>query len=115
MVLTTSTSRRATTTLPQVVVTTISLGSGNDTVDAGAGTDSVDSQSSVDLDGAISNAENVTASFTGSATIDATGIAGYSSLTVTAADDTATTAVNNIGSSTLAWLTIALRAAALVT
>ena len=81
---------------------TISLGSGNDTVDAGAGTDSVDfSVERGTWTGAISNAENVTASFTGSATIDATGIAGYSSLTVTAADDTATTAVNNIGSSTI--------------
>ena len=81
---------------------TISLGSGNDTVDAGAGTDSVDfSVERGTWTGAISNAENVTASFTGSATIDSTGIAGYSSLTVTAADDTATTTVNNIGSSTI--------------
>jgi len=81
---------------------TISLGSGNDTVDAGAGTDTVDfSVSSGTWTGSISNAETVSASFTGSAKIDATGISGYSTLSVAAADDTVTTTLSNLGSSTI--------------
>jgi Ca2+-binding RTX toxin-like protein len=81
---------------------TISLGSGNDTVDAGAGTDTVDfSVSSGTWTGSITNAETVSASFTGSAKIDATGISGYTTLSVAAADDTVTTTLNNLGSSTV--------------
>jgi len=81
---------------------TISLGSGNDTVDAGTGTDAVDfSISSGTWTGAVSNAETVSATFTGSAKIDTTGITGYTSLTVAASADTTTTTINNLATSTL--------------
>ena len=81
---------------------TISLGSGNDTVDAGTGTDKVDfSVARGTWTGAISGAETVTATYTGSATIDATGIAGYTTLNVTANDSTATTSLKNIGDATV--------------
>ncbi|MDA0891429.1 MAG: DUF4214 domain-containing protein [Proteobacteria bacterium] len=81
---------------------TITLGSGNDTIDAGAGTDSV--AFSIDRGtwtGAISDAESITATYTGSATIDAAGITGYTTLNVTAGDTTATTTINNVISSTI--------------
>ena len=80
----------------------ISLGSGNDTVDAGTGTDAVDfSVARGTWTGAITGAETVTATYTGSATIDATGIAGYTTLNVTASDSTATTTLKNIGDATV--------------
>jgi len=82
---------------------TISLGSGNDTVDAGAGTDTVDfSVSSGTWTGSVSNAENIAATFSGSARIDADGLSGYSSLTVAASDDTTTVTLRNLSSSTVA-------------
>ena len=81
---------------------TISLGSGNDTVDAGTGTDAVDfSVARGTWTGAITGAETVTATYTGSATIDAAGIAGYTTLNVTASDATATTTLKNIGDATV--------------
>ena len=81
---------------------TISLGSGNDTVDAGAGTDTVDfSIARGTWTGSITGAETVTATYTGSATIDATGISGYTTLNVTASDDTSATTLSNIGSATI--------------
>lgn len=80
----------------------ISLGSGNDTVDAGAGTDTVDfSVSSGTWTGAVSNAETVAATFTGSAKIDFEGITGYTALSVAASDDTGTVTLKNLASSAL--------------
>ncbi len=43
----------------------------------------------------------MTATYTGSATIDAAGISGYTTLNVTASDDTSTTTLSNIGSATI--------------
>ena len=81
---------------------TITLGSGNDTVDAGAGTDSVSySVSSGTWAGSIDEAETVSATYTGSATINATGITGYTTLNISASDDTSSTTLNNIGSATI--------------
>jgi hypothetical protein len=81
---------------------TITLGSGNDTVDAGTGTDSVAfSISSGTWTGSISDAETITATFGGSATIDYDGITDYDTLVVTANATATTTTVKNIGSATI--------------
>ena len=81
---------------------TITLGSGNDTVDAGAGTDTVSySVSKGTWSGSITDAETVTATYTGNATIDVTNVSGYDTLNVTASADTVTTTLNNIGSATI--------------
>ena len=81
---------------------TITLGSGNDTVDAGAGTGTVSySVSKGTWSGSITDAETVTATYTGNATIDVTNVSGYDTLNVTASADTVTTTLNNIGSATI--------------
>jgi hypothetical protein len=81
---------------------TISLGSGNDTVDAGAGTDAVDFEvSGGTWTGSIADAETITATFGGSATIDFDGITDYDTLVLTANDSANRATVRNIGSSTI--------------